>query len=74
MTLRVSIRNENGVALSLLHRYTTGDTDQTAVFLERSEPVKECDVRDREVVSIVAPWLGSTHRRLSCSAVPGRCR
>ncbi len=73
MTLRVSIMNENVVVPSLDHRYTSHDTDQTAVFLERSEPGEECDVRDREVVSIVAPCLGSTHRRFSCTAVPGRC-
>ena len=73
MTLRVSIMNENVVVPYVAHWYTSRDTDQTAVFLERSEPGEECDVRDREVVSIVAPCWGSTHRRFSYPAVPGRC-
>ncbi len=74
MTLRVSIRHENAVVCPRARRYTQGGTDQTTVFLECSEPVKECAVRDREVVSLVAPSLGSTHRRLSCMTVPDRCR
>jgi len=41
-------------------------------LLERSEPVEEYVGRDREVASIVAPTLGSTLRRLSVTAVPGR--
>ena len=56
MTLRVCIINENGpVRPSRAPRYTAGDTDQTLVFHERHEPVEESDVRDREVVSLVAP-------------------
>ncbi len=56
MTLRVCIIHENGaVRSSRAAWYIAGDTDQTLVLPERSEPVKESDVRDREGVSIGAP-------------------
>ena len=60
MTLRVCIINENGlIHLARARRYTISDTDQTPVLHERYEPAKECDVRNREVVSIVAPTRGA---------------
>ncbi len=36
-------------------QYTTDDIEQTPVLHERHEPGEEFGVRDREVVSIVAP-------------------
>ena len=60
MTLRVCIINENGILRpARAHRYTGGDTDQTLVFHERHDPAEESDVRDREVVSLVAPCWGA---------------
>ncbi len=56
MTLRVCSMHENGVVRPPgAPRYTAGDTDQTLVLPECYEPVRESDVRDREVAPIVAP-------------------
>ena len=60
MTLRVCIINENGVVHPAhLPRYTADDIDQTPVLHERHEPVEEFGMRDRDVVSIVAPVWGA---------------
>ncbi len=40
-------------------QYTTDDIEQTLVLHERHEPGEEFGVRDREVVSIVAPSWGA---------------
>ena len=76
MTLRVCMMHENDEQplRARLTAYTDGDTDQTMALRERSEPVEEYVGRDREVASLVAPTVGSTLRRLSVTAVPGRCR
>ncbi len=71
MTLRVCIIHENGeVPRPGARRYTAGDTDQTLVLHERHEPEEESDVRDREVVSIVAP-AGEHAKEILCVGGPG---